>query len=119
MSTQREKAGSLALFSPKRGIPLNPSCDNGRNCRKSLTVIDHRWTTIEANNCGKGWLETWVATTAFERFHQRTFLATDIRSSPTMDNDIQTIATAQNILTDKTCIICLFYSSFNLSSSFG
>src|SRR5260370_27896384 len=116
MSTQREKTSSFTLLSPKRGIPFDSSCDNRRKSRKRLTVIDHGRATIETNDCREGRFETWVATTAFERFHERTLLAADIGSRTAMDDDIQVIAAIQDVLTDQTTVICFLHSSFDLTS---
>src|SRR5438128_982932 len=119
MPAQAENARSLALLGAERGIPVGAVIDDGRNGRECFSVIDDRWTTIEANHGGEGRLQTWVASLAFERLHQCALFTTDIRPGSAMHDHVQGIATAQDIFADVACIVCFLDGSLNLSSRQG
>src|SRR6185312_4219013 len=60
-------------------------------------------------------LETWIAASALQRFHQRALFPTDVGTSATMDDHLQRIATAQNILANISGSVCLLNRPLNLS----
>ena len=66
-----------------------------------LDVVHHRRTTEQAVGRRKRRLDLGPAAAAFERRQQRGLFAADIGAGATMDDQVQVVARAENILTDE------------------
>src|SRR5579864_8414281 len=107
MPAQTEDARALAPLGAERGVPFHPVIhDGGKGCER-LAVVDDRRAAIETDSSREGWFQAWIATSPFERFHQRAFFAADVRARAAMHDDFERKIAAQNVLADVACLVGL------------
>src|SRR3989442_9551418 len=90
--------------------------DDRRDRCERFSVIDYSWATVQTNDGGKRWLQTWIAAPAFERFHQCAFLTADVCTSATMHDQVQAVVAAKDIFADVASGVCFFDSPLDLAS---
>src|SRR6266571_2044888 len=101
MSAQAEQASSAILWRAKIREPLRSADNDGRNTRQRLNIINDRRPAPQPDHCREGRPNARNATFAFERFHQRRFLADFIRARATVPIDFKVAPATENILAKK------------------
>src|SRR5581483_12398636 len=101
MSTEAEQASAAILRRPKTGVPLGAAKNDVGNAGQRLRIINDRRSAPEPDHSREGWPDSRDAALAFERLHQRRFLAYFVRAGAAMPVNIEIVATAKNVLAEK------------------
>ena len=85
---------------PEARVPFASAPQNFRRGGKRFDVIDYGRRSVQPNDSGKGRPDARIAALAFERFHQRRFLAALVRARSGMRDEIEIESAAENILAE-------------------
>ena len=102
-----EQFGALVAITTEGGEPTSATADDGGRNSDSLNVGDGGWATKEADGSREWRLQARLAWLALKRLDKRGLLATDVRTHPAMEENIEVIAGTACILADQAGLVCL------------
>src|SRR5215467_3730640 len=100
--------GRSRLPLTQTSIPIGTPENDMGNARQGFGIIDDRGTAPEPYHGGKGGADARNAPFTFERFHQRRFLAYLVCASAAMPVDVEIVAAAENVFTQKAAGVGIF-----------
>ena len=100
MSAYRVQTCPRVPFNANGRIPLGTVVDDVWNVGQRLHVVDHRGTSVEANDRRKRGLKPGMAALAFKRFEQGCLLSADVGARAPVEYQVEIIPGTQNILSE-------------------
>ncbi len=97
----------------ERSVPFPSAMQNRRHGGKRFSVVDDRRRAVEADHGGEGRPDARVAALAFERFHQRGFLAALVGARACVRRQIEREAAAHHILAQIAGLVGLHDRGFD------
>ena len=100
-TAQTEDAKARALLGAELFVPGRALLDDVRHIADGLDVVDHGGLAIEAFDGREGRLKAWMAAIPFQRSQQRRLFAALVRASAAMDDDVQFVRRAKQVLAQE------------------
>src|SRR5215469_4550319 len=94
------EAGTAIPRCAKFGVPFATAQNHCRNGAESLDVVDDGGAAVQADNSREGRANARITALAFERFHERGFLAAFIGTSAGMREQVKIEPASQNIFAE-------------------
>src|SRR5436309_5154539 len=95
------------MLGPELGEPLGAAPDDVRHIAERLDVVDQRRAAVEALDGGEGGPEARVAALSLQRIEQSGLLTADVGASAAVDDELQTAAAAEDVLSQIAGLVSL------------
>src|SRR5262249_27492832 len=105
MARDAEETRAAISWCAAAGVGFAAFKDNGGDRAQCFHVVDDRRTAVQADDSGEGRLDARVAALAFERFHQRGFLAALVSARTGMNQQIEVEAGAEDVFAEITAFV--------------
>src|SRR5271166_841385 len=105
MAAQTEQAGSAILGRPQLGKPPRSAEEDMGHAGQRLRIINNRRSAPQPDDRRERWPDSRNAAFALKRFHQRRLFPYFIGAGAAMPVNLEVVAAAENIFTQKSASI--------------
>ena len=101
----RIQARAAIFRSAETGVPFAAATNDRRHGAERFDVVDHRGTAVKPDDSRKRRPDTRIAALAFERFHQRGFLAALVSARARVRGQLKIESAAENVFAEITFVV--------------